>query len=106
MDLKKIQDLKAKAKNRLEIATSPDEVRAAYAEVSELEALEREAQELIDQNASLVSSYKEVLRKEPVSKKDDDDPEDDENQNEGKALSFEDALNKVLASRKGRKGTE
>ena len=89
--------LRAAAKARFDGAETPEAVKAATEELAHLDEAEKEAEELIKQNASLLASYKEVVKHEPITDK--KPPEDSEDEDEGQGLEFGEALAKVLAAR-------
>lgn len=93
----KIEKLKEAAKTRFDGATTPEAVKAATEELAALDELEKETGELETQNASLLASYKEIVKREPVSKKPATDPEDEDES--GKGLEFAEALDQILAAR-------
>lgn len=97
----KIEELRKAAQARLDGATDPEAVKQATADLSALDDLEKEADEMTASNAQLLASYKEIVRGQPLhpKKEDLDDPDDPEN---GHGLSFEEALNKVLEARKAK----
>ena len=93
----KLEALRAKAKARFDGAQTPEEIKAATEELANLDEIEQDAEKLTTENASLLASYKEIVRREPVTKKAPE--ESDEEDEEGQGLSFEDALKKVLDAR-------
>ena len=68
----------------------------SFTESTHLDEIEKEEKELVSQNAALLASYKEIVKKEPVTTK---APKDSDEEEEGQGLSFEDALKKVLDAR-------
>ena len=90
-----IEALRAAAKSRFDGAQTTEEVKAATEELAQIDELEKETGELEKQNASLLASYKEIVKHEPVSNK--PEPSDDDDTGEG--LSFEEALQKVIEAR-------
>lgn len=92
---KQIEALRETAKKRFDGAQSPEEIKAATEELAQLDEIEKETAKLEEQNASLLASYKEIVKREPVS----NEPEEDEEQR-GQGLSFEQALKKVIEAEK------
>jgi len=88
--------LRAAAKARFDGAKTPEEVKAATEELANIDEIEKEAEELTKQNASLLASYKEIVKNEPVSKK----PPADQEEDEGEGLDFAEALEKIIQARK------
>ena len=97
MDKAKFDALRNAAKGRFDGAKTPDEIKAATEELANIDALEKEAAEIETQNAQLLASYKEIVKKEPISKKPEDDDGGDD---EGEGLDFDEALAKIKAARK------
>lgn len=93
-----IDALRKKAKARFDGAKTPEEVKEATEEMAALDELEKESAELEAANASLLASYKDIVKHEAVSEKPQQDPEDEDE--EGAGLGFEEALQKVLQARK------
>lgn len=94
-----IEVLREKVKARFENGQNPEEIKAATEEMAALDEIEKENEELLKQNASLLASYKEIVKGEPVSTKPQQET-DSEDEEEGAGLSFEEALQKVLEARK------
>lgn len=91
-----LKRLRESAQGRLEKAADAEGVKAATAELADLEGIEKEAEELKQQNASLLAAYKDIVKNEPIKK----GPNDDETDNdEGQGLEFGEALKKVLDAR-------
>lgn len=97
MNNEHLEKLRASAKARFDSAQTAEEIKAATEELSHLDEIEKEEKELVSQNAALLASYKEIVKKEPVTNKAPKDS--DEEEEEGQGLSFEDALKKVLDAR-------
>ena len=96
MNNEHLEALRTSAKARFDGAKTAEEIKAATEELSHLDEIEKEEKELTSQNATLLASYKEIVKKEPVTTK---APKDSDEEEEGQGLSFEDALKKVLDAR-------
>ena len=97
MNKEHFEALRSAAKARFDSATTPEGVKAATEEMAHIDEAEREADEMAKQNASLLASYKEIVKHEPVTDK--KPPEDSDEDEEGKGLEFGEALAKVLEAR-------
>lgn len=89
--------LQKNAQARLDKATTPEEVKAATEDLTNLDSMKKEIEDTEKSNATLLASYKEIVKGQPLDKKPSSDDEDDEPK---EGLSFEEALEKVLAKRK------
>lgn len=96
MDKERIKNLQERAKQRLDKAETPEEIKAATEEMSMLEGVAEEAEKLEETNKNLLTSYKEALKGQPIKLSKADAIEEDEEA----PLEFEDALKKVLDARK------
>lgn len=100
MDKTHIEELRKAAKARFDGATTPEAVKSATEELAHIDEIEKETEELEKTSASLLASYKSIIKNQPIKKdpaENDDEGEEDE---EGKALGFDEALAKVIAARK------
>lgn len=97
MNNEHLEALRTSAKARFDAAKTAEEIKAATEELSHLDEIEKEEKELTSQNVTLLASYKEIVKKEPVTTKAPKDS--DEEDEDGQGLSFEDALKKVLDAR-------
>lgn len=97
MNKENIEKIKAAATARLDMAETPEEIEKANDEIKAIEALEKDFIETEENNASLLKSYKESLRGEPFKKDPNQDQEEEENG--GNGLEFDEALAKVLSQR-------
>lgn len=100
MNKSHIEALRANAQQRFDKAETPEDVKAATEELSHIDELEKESEELEKTSASLLASYKAILKEQPVKKKSEDKDGDDEEDEEEGELSFDEALSKVIAARK------
>ena len=98
MDKTRIESLRKAAQARFDGASTPEAVKEATEDLANLEAIEREFGELETQNASLLASYKDIVKHEPIANKPEPDPDDGEEA--GKGLDFAEALAQITAARK------
>lgn len=99
MNKSHIEALRAKAQQRFDKAETPEDVKAATEELSHIDELEKESEELEKTSASLLASYKAILKEQPIGKPENKDGDDEEDEEE-EGLSFDEALAKVIAARK------
>lgn len=100
--MEKIDALRKKAQARFDAATTADDVKSATEDLAALDEIEKGYDEMKQQNAALLASYKSIVKAEPVSNKAPEDPEAEEEGGEG--LDFAAALAKIKAAREKEKG--
>lgn len=98
MDKTRIESMRKAAQARFDGATTPEAVKEATEELANLDAIEKEVGELETQNASLLASYKDIVKHEPITNK--PEPEPDMDEEEGRGLEFAEALDKIISARK------
>ena len=99
--MEKIDALRKKAQARFDAATTADDVKSATEDLAALDEIEKGYDEMKQQNAALLASYKSIVKAEPVSNKAPEDPEAEEG---GEGLDFAAALAKIKAAREKDKG--
>lgn len=99
--MEKIDALRKKAQARFDAATTADDVKSATEDLAALDEIEKGYDEMKQQNAALLASYKSIVKAEPVSNKAPEDPEAEEG---GEGLDFAEALAKIKAAREKEKG--
>lgn len=97
MDKKKIEALQKRAQERVENAKTAEEAKAATEELEAIAQIGKEAEDLERENSSLLSAYKEAIRGQPINLSKEEEP----TEKDGEPISFDEALKKVLAARKG-----
>lgn len=91
-----IENLRKAAQSRFDGAKTPEDVKAATEELAAIEEIDKEVGDLEEQNASLLASYKEIVKREPIANKPEPDPEGEEDR---KGLGFAEALAQIKAAR-------
>ena len=99
--MEKIEALRKKAMARFDAATTADDVKSATEDLAALDEIEKDYDDVKQQNAALLASYKSIVKSEPVSVKAPEDPEGEEG---GEGLDFAAALAKIKAAREKEKG--